>query len=55
MGLLGSILGTAIDIAVLPVRLAVDVVNLPETADDPKRGPLDNTTKGLKDIVDDIL
>lgn len=55
MGLLGNLIGTAIDVAVLPVRLAVDVVTLPASADDPERGPFDNTAKGLKDIADDLL
>jgi len=55
MGLLGSLIGTVVNVAVLPVRLAVDVVTLPATADDPSRGPFDSTAQGLKNIADGLL
>ena len=55
MGLLGSLIGTAFDLAVLPVRVAVDVATLPAPALDPKAGPFDATKKGLEDLKDDLL
>jgi hypothetical protein len=55
MGLLSSLIRTTVDVVVLPVRVVVDVLTLPASAEDPKRGPFDNTTEGLTHIKDDLI
>lgn len=57
-GILGNLVEGAAKVAVgavvAPVALAVDVVSLPATADDLKRGPFDQTSKALNLIVNGV-
>jgi hypothetical protein len=46
--MLGNLTKAVVSVAVAPVAVIVDVVKLPETATDPRRGPFDTTGSVLK-------
>lgn len=45
--LLSNLTKAAVSVALSPVALAVDIVTLPASAEDPKRGAFDRTAKLL--------
>lgn len=45
--MLSNLTKAAVSVALAPVVIVVDVVTLPATADDPRKGAFDNTAKLL--------
>lgn len=54
LGLLSGLTKAAVSVALTPVALVVDVVTLPATADDFRRGPFDSTSALLKSAGDQV-
>lgn len=44
----------AVAVAVTPVALVADIVTLPASAEDPRRGPFDNTAGTLGAALDNL-
>lgn len=53
-GLLEGLVKTALNVVVLPVAVAVDVVTLPASAMDPHKGAFDHTAKIVENIGDNM-
>jgi len=50
----GSLFKAALGVALAPVALAVDVVSLPVSAMDTRKGPFDNTEKVLDSVSKNV-
>lgn len=53
-GMLGNLTKAAVAVALTPVAVVADVVTLPASAEDPRRGPFDKTGALLKAAGENI-